>query len=193
MPNELSVQGYSLSRRYLALNGAPATEMLEPQQTVGNLQDATELQSISGWAGIWGSSFQAAHFAGGLQDNANSEPRFRGRISGPIRSLISIFARWEISDQDAARLLGKETAQYLADLRAGTAGLTGRDTQDRARLLLGIYEAVHSLLREAAEEKSWLRAALPALRGRSLVEIMLNGSIADLLLVKSFADQANGR
>jgi hypothetical protein len=165
MPNELSVQSYSLSRRYLALNGAPP--MLEPQLTIGNLQDATEFQGISGWAGMLGASFQAAHFAGGTQDNTNSEPRFQGRISGPIRSLISIFARWEISDQDAAKLMGKETAQYLADLRAGTAGLTGRDTQDRARLLLGIYEAVHSLLREAAEEKSWLRGAMPALDGRS--------------------------
>ncbi|MGA7070402.1 hypothetical protein [Bradyrhizobium sp.] len=193
MPNELSVQSYSLSRRYMALNGVPAMEMLEPQQSIGNLQDATELQSLSGWAGMLDASFQAAHFAGGSQNNTNREPRFQGRVSGPIRSLLSIFARWEISDQDAAKLLGKETAQYLADLRAGTAGLTGRDTQDRARLLLEIYEAVHSLLREAAEEKSWLTAAMPALEGRNLFEIMHNGSIADLLLTKSFADHANGR
>ena len=78
-------------------------------------------------------------------------------------------------------------------LRAGTVGLAGRDTQDRARLLLGIYEAVHSLLREADEEKSWLKAVMPTLNGRSLFEIMQNGSIADLLLAKSFADHANGR
>jgi hypothetical protein len=190
--DELSVQNYSLSRRYLALNDARVMETHEPQQSIRNFQDAaTEPQSLSGWVGMLGTSFQAAHFAGWRQ--ANAKPQFQGRITGPIRALLSIFARWDISDQDAAKLLGKETVQFIADLRAGTAGFEGRDTQDRARLLIGIYEAVHTLLREASEEKSWLRAAMPTLGGRSLFKIMQNGSIADLLLAKSFADHANGR
>jgi hypothetical protein len=124
---------------------------------------------------------------------ANPRPQFHGRITGPVRTLLSLFARWDISDEQAAKLLGKETAQFIMDLRAGTVGLGDRDTQDRARLLIGIYEAVHSLLRVASEEKSWLRATLPSLGGRSLFEIMQNGSIADLLLAKSFVDHANGR
>jgi hypothetical protein len=191
--DELSVQNYSLSRRYLALNGAQAMETRELQQSVGDFQDAVpETQTLSGeWAGMLGTSFQAAHFAGWLQ--ANAKPQFQGRITGPVRALLAIFARWGIGDQDATKLLGKETAQYIADLRAGTAGLGDRDTQDRARLLLGIYEAVHSLLREADEEKSWLTAAMPTLGGRSLFDVMQNGSVADLLLAKSFVDHANGR
>ena len=192
MPDELTVQSYSLSRRYAASNSVQVMDAREPQQSFENSQYLLpEHQTLSGWAGMLGTSFQAAHFAGWLQ--ANTKPQFQGRVTGPVRVLLSIFARWDISDQDAAKLLGEENAQYIADLRAGTVGLKGRDTQDRARLLLAIYEAVHSLLREDGEEKSWLRAAMPALGGRSLFEIMQNGSIADLLLAKSFADHANGR
>jgi hypothetical protein len=196
VPDELSVQNYSLSRRYLALNGAQPMETHELRQSIGNYQEAISgIQILSVWTGMLGTSFQAAHFAGWLQANAkpNPAPQFQGRITGPVRTLLAIFARWDIGDQDAAKLLGKETARYIVDLRAGTAGLGDRDTQDRARLLLGIYEAVHSLLREADEEKSWLRAAMPNLGGRSLFDIMQNGSMADLLLARSFVDHANGR
>jgi len=192
MADELSVQSYSLSRRYLAANAAQAMDAHEFQQPEGNFQNVVpETQNLFGLARSLGASFQAAHFAGWLQ--ANATPQFQGRVTGPVRTLLSIFARWDISDQDAAKLLGKEAAQYIVDLRSGTAGLGDRDTQDRARLLLGIYEAVHSLLREADEEKSWLRAAMPTLGGRSLIELMQNGSFADLLLAKSFIDHANGR
>jgi hypothetical protein len=190
--DELSVERYSLSERYSAVYAARAMEAQEVQQSIRNFEGAVaETQTLSMWTKMVGSSFQAAQFAG--WQKAGGKPQFQGRISGPVRALLSIFVRWDISDQDAAKLLGKETAQYIADLRGGTVGLADRDTQDRARLLIGIYEAVHSLLRETTEEKSWLRAAMPTLGGRSLVDVMQGGSMADLLLAKSFVDHANGR
>jgi hypothetical protein len=120
-------------------------------------------------------------------------PTFRGRITGPARGLLAIFDRWQIGDRDAALLLGSPAVSFVNDLRVGTVGLSTRDMQDRARLLMKIYEGVHSLLRGADEERSWINSRLPSLDNQTLLDIMRRGSISDLLLVKAYVDHANGR
>jgi hypothetical protein len=121
------------------------------------------------------------------------QPAYKGKLSGPVRALLSIFDRWEIGDRDAALFLGCDSTEFVKDLRVGTAGLNSRDTKDRARYLIEIYEGVRSLLRDPAAERSWISAPLEGLDGQSVLGIMRRGSIADLLYVKSFIDYANGR
>jgi hypothetical protein len=106
---------------------------------------------------------------------------------------LGIFERWQLTDQDAAVLLGIDQVQFVADLRVGTMGLAGKDMQDRARLLLRIYEGAHSLLRHPEAERSWINSKLPSLDNRSVVDVMRRGSIADLTFVLAFIDHANGR
>jgi hypothetical protein len=118
---------------------------------------------------------------------------FTGRMAGPVRSLIALFKRWGISDLQAAELLGQQSSSFISDLRAGTAGLNTRDIQDRAKLILSIYEGVHTLLRQADAERSWINAKLEALEDSSILDIMLRGSIADLMYAKSYVDYVNGR
>jgi hypothetical protein len=118
---------------------------------------------------------------------------FRGRVTGPVQGLFAIFDRWQINDQKAAILLGLQSTANLADLKAGTAGLGTRDLQDRARLIMNIYEGVHSLVRELDAERSWINGSMPGLGGRSLLEVMKQGSIVDLMTAKAFVDYANGR
>jgi hypothetical protein len=130
---------------------------------------------------------------GERREERSPAPAFRGRITGPVRSLLAIFDRWQIGDRDAAILLGSPAISFVNDLRVGTSGLSTRDMQDRARLLIRIYEGVHSLLREADEERSWINSRLPALDNQTLLDIMRRGSISDLLLVKAYVDHANGR
>src|SRR2546430_13316919 len=77
------------------------------------------------------------------------QPTYRGRVSGPVSTLMSIFDRWQLDSRDAAIFLGSETSDFIKDLRAGTSGLNTRDTKDRARVLIKIYEGVHSLMRDA--------------------------------------------
>jgi len=122
-----------------------------------------------------------------------AQPNFRGKVTGPVRALLSIFDRWQIDDRDASLFLGRETAQFVRGLRAGTEGLNSRDAKDRARLLIEIYEGVYSLLRDPAAERAWISAPVRGLRDRSALEIMRGGSVADLLQVKAFVDHVNGR
>jgi hypothetical protein len=130
---------------------------------------------------------------GGRQQEQPALPTFRARITGPVRSLLTVFERWQISDQDAATLLGASSRSFVSDLRAGTASLASRDAQDRARLLLLIYAGVHSLLHTSEAERSWINSLLPVLDNQSIVDTMKRGSIADLMLIKEFVDRANGR
>ncbi len=138
------------------------------------------------------------HLAGYSREGSSAKslptkPTFRGRVSRPVQSVFSIFDRWQISDHGAAVLLGADQVQFIADLRAGTVGLVGKDMQDRARLLIRIYEGVHSLLRHVEAERSWISSKLPSLGNRTLLEVMYGGSIADLAFVRAFVDHANGR
>jgi hypothetical protein len=123
----------------------------------------------------------------------SSKLEFRGRVTGPVQGLFAIFDRWQINDQKAAILLGLQSTANLADLKAGTAGLGTRDLQDRARLIMNIYEGVHSLVRELDAERSWINGSMPGLGGRSLLEVMKQGSIVDLMTAKAFVDHANSR
>lgn len=125
--------------------------------------------------------------------DATPQPAYKGKLTGPVRTLLSIFDRWMIDDRDAALFLGSNSPEFMKDLRVGTAGLNSRDTKDRARYLIEIYEGVQGLLRDPAAERSWIGVPLQGLEGQSILGIMKRGSITDLLYVKSFIDHANGR
>lgn len=126
-------------------------------------------------------------------DSEPAAPQFQMRVSGPAKSILALFDRWDISDSDAAVLLGKDAPSFLAELRRGTFPLTERDTKDRVKLLIQIYEATHSLMRDVDAERNWVRSPLPALERKSVLGIMLQGSILDLLHVLGFLNRANGR
>ena len=143
--------------------------------------------------GIYNLRSSEAVFGYGKKKEVAYQPTFQGRITGPVRNLLAIFDRWQLTDRDAMLLLGADAISYINDLRVGTAGLTTRDMQDRAILLLNIYEGVHSLLREPTAERSWISSTLPAFGNRTILDTMRGGSIADLILVRAFVDHANRR
>ncbi len=128
-----------------------------------------------------------------IQPNRVQKPEYRGYVSAPVRSLLSIFQRWQLSDSDAAVLLGVDDAQFIADLRVGTSGLAGKDMKDRVALVIRIYEGVYTLLRDKIAEVRWINSKLPSLDDHSLMELMLRGSFTDLAYVRAFVDYANGR
>jgi hypothetical protein len=90
-------------------------------------------------------------------------------------------------------VLGQQSSSFIGDLRAGSTGLDTRDLQDRARLILSIYEGVHSLLQDPDAERTWINAKLAALDNNSILDIILRGSISDLTYAKSYVDYVNGR
>lgn len=118
---------------------------------------------------------------------------FNGTMIGPVRALLAVFQRWDISDELAARVLGASGSEYIANLRSGVGALKTRDEWDRARLLIDIYEGVFSLLQDPDSEKAWIRIPRADFNGQSVLEMMTEGSQRNLIRVQAFVDYVNGR
>jgi hypothetical protein len=69
-----------------------------------------------------------------------------------------------------------------------------RDTLERLSYLLGIYKALQLLLPEAQAADEWIRRPneAPLFGGRSALERMLSGNVADLYLVRQYLDAQRG-
>ena len=202
MAQTLSIERLSPAERaYLASQHGAEDQV----QLVQNTRIYRSLSSRSPWRGSYSLPANALTQMTWLADlppgvtvvgqiaTPESQPTYRGRVSGPVSTLMSIFDRWQLDSRDAALFLGSETSDFINDLRVGTRGLNTRDTKDRARVLIKIYEGVHSLMRDAEAERSWIRAPLEGLNGRSILEVMRGGSITDLIYVSQFIDYVNGR
>jgi hypothetical protein len=69
-----------------------------------------------------------------------------------------------------------------------------RDTLERLSYLLGIYKALQLLLPNARAADDWIRRPndAPLFGGKSALDRMLSGNVADLFLVRQYLDAQRG-
>jgi hypothetical protein len=69
-----------------------------------------------------------------------------------------------------------------------------KDTLERISYLLGIYKALQILLPDARAADAWVRQPneAPVFGGRSALERMLSGHVADLFVVRRYLDAQRG-
>lgn len=116
------------------------------------------------------------------------------RITGPVKFVKSLLDTWHLPPEAAGRLLGFEAsdADYVKDVLRGDAPLRGRDAKDRVVHLFQIRRLLFSLFRDEAVENDWLREARDALGGKSPLDLLLDGSMEDLLLTKEYVEFVAG-
>ena len=116
------------------------------------------------------------------------------RVTGPVRFVNSLLDTWHLPPEAAGRLLGFEAsdADYVKDVLRGDAPLRGRDAKDRVVHLFQIRRLLFSLFRDEAVENDWLREARDALGGKSPLDLLLEGSMEDLLLTKEYVEFVAG-
>lgn len=127
-------------------------------------------------------------------NSTNGEPPYR--IIGPIKFVNKLLKMWEISHEYAASLLGfdKQYGEYVDELLHGYEYLVeGSEAEDRIAYLFYIWSVLSELFRDRTVEIKWLRARKQELEGKTPMELILSGSITDLLLVKEFVDFVSGR
>ena len=110
-----------------------------------------------------------------------------------VTAALRILDRWQISDADAARILGFSNSAFIMQLRSAQMGIQGRDREDRLRLFLDIYEGAYSLYRDPHNEVAFLKAAQNRLAGKSVFETMTEGSMLSLVEARDFVNWFNGR
>ena len=132
-----------------------------------------------------------------LHDEAQTtiRPSYRGRITGPIKFVNKLLATWQLGAEKACILLGIEPSQlsYVNAVLQGNETLTGRDAKDRIAHLFQIRQFLSTLFRDEAVENEWLREPQDLLKGKVPMDLLLEGSMENLLLVREYVERVSGR
>lgn len=105
------------------------------------------------------------------------------------RTFNNIAEVWQLSVAEQTTLLGISRAT-LYQWRQGRVPPLDRNVLERLSYLFGIYKALHILFSVAAHANSWIRApnSAPLFGGRSALDRMLSGHVADLYVVRQYLD-----
>lgn len=119
----------------------------------------------------------------------------RGRITGPVKFVKQLLTTWRLELPEACILLGFEPSEsdHVKDVLQGYATLRGRDANDRIAHLFQIRKLLSALFRDEAVENEWLRETRDALQGKAPMDLLLEGSMENLLLVKEYVEVVTGR
>jgi uncharacterized protein (DUF2384 family) len=115
------------------------------------------------------------------------------RKTGPVQYLEKLLQVWGLNATEGAILLGADDASYVRRLSLGATRLDGRDAKDRVAHLFAIDEALSRLFRNDEVVREWLREPKRELGGKSALDVLLEGSMENMLLVKQFTEHLSGR
>ena len=116
-------------------------------------------------------------------------------VSPPaLRTAFRILAAWRLSNKEQITLLGNPPKSTFYRWKQGEGVVLSQDTLERLSYIFGIYSALQLLLPRPEAADAWIKkpnvAAL--FGGRSALERMLSGQVADLYVVRQYLDAQRG-
>ncbi|TXH76527.1 MbcA/ParS/Xre antitoxin family protein [Thiobacillus sp.] len=126
---------------------------------------------------------------------AQPKPSSGDLSAAGLRAFFNIARDWGLSTDEQMVLLGApgrstffkwKSTPEAADLK--------RDTLERLSYLLGIYKALQILLPDTTAADAWVRKpnSAPLFGGKSALDRMLGGNVADLIAVRQYLDARRG-
>ncbi len=117
-----------------------------------------------------------------------------GTSHGLLQFVPSLLRFWRLQGEDAVPLLGfsHEDATHVTRALQGREAFRGRDVRERMAHLLWIRKTLSALFRDRDTENAWLREPHRQLDNRAPMDLLLGGSLEELLLVRDYADAASG-
>lgn len=122
----------------------------------------------------------------------NAEPRDEG---GPaFRTFFRIADAWRLSVEEQMTLLGMTSRSTYYKWRNEPPRKLTPDLLERLSYLFGIYKDLQVLLPDPHAADAWIRKPNRAVPfgGRSALERMLSGQVADLYEVRRYLDAERG-
>lgn len=113
----------------------------------------------------------------------------RKDLTGPaLRTFFRIAEAWKLQEQEQMRLLGLENRSTFQSWKRGAVAAIPKDALERISYVLGIYKGLHILLPKTADQ--WVRKSNTAgtFGGRSALDRMTSGNVADLYVVRQYVD-----
>lgn len=112
-------------------------------------------------------------------------------LAGPgLRAFFALARAWRLTEHEQMMLLGLVSRSTLHSWKAGRVNKVSRDTLERISYMLGIFKAIGILLPVPERADAWMRAPneAPLFGGRSPLDRMTSGNVADLYLVRQYLD-----
>ena len=119
----------------------------------------------------------------------------RKGLSGPgLRSFFRIADLWSLSVEEQMTLLGLTARSTFFKWKKDPNTVLPKDTLERISYVLGIYKALQALLSNEQAADEWVRRpnAAAGFGGRSALDRMLSGQVADLFVVRQYLDAQGG-
>ena len=127
---------------------------------------------------------------------ALEEPQASSADKGAValRAFFNIAKAWGLDEKEQMSLLGLTSRSTLQSWKAGKVSRLDRDKLERISYILGIYKALHILLpvRQIADEWVHQPNTAPIFGGRSALDRMTAGNVADLQIVRQYLDAELG-
>jgi hypothetical protein len=127
--------------------------------------------------------------------NPAEDPVTAARMAAAgLRTFFRIASQWQLSVEEQVTLLGSPSRSTYFKWKKEGADSLSRDTLERLSYVLGIWKALQVLLPEEEAADAWIRKAndAPPFGGRSALERMLSGNVADLYEVRRYLDAERG-
>jgi len=110
-----------------------------------------------------------------------------------LRTFWRLADAWQLDINEQTTLLGVGRTT-LYQWKAGKVGPLDRHVLERLSYLFGIYAALQILLPLKPRADDWVRQpnAAPLFGGRSALDRMMGGQVADLYVVRQYLDAQRG-
>jgi len=111
-----------------------------------------------------------------------------------LRAFVRIAEAWGLTVAEQLKLLGIGSRSTYFKWRREQSPRLQQDTLERLSYLLGIYKSLQILLPDPRAADEWMRKPNSAspFGGRSALERMLSGQVADLYVVRQYLDAERG-
>lgn len=119
----------------------------------------------------------------------------RKGLSGPaLRTFFRIAGLWGLSVDEQMTLLGVTARSTFFKWKKNPNTVLPKDALERISYVLGIYKAIQILLPDEKAADEWVKRpnTAPPFGGRSALDRMMSGQVADLFVVRQYLDAQRG-
>jgi hypothetical protein len=125
---------------------------------------------------------------------AASDVRGVAAASAALRTFFRIADAWKLTNDQQQRLLNVSRSTFFHWKAARVRSGLESDTLERLSYVFGIHSALQVLLPVAERADAWIKKpnTAPLFGGKSALDRMLGGQVADLYVVRQYLDAQRG-
>ncbi len=112
-------------------------------------------------------------------------------IPAELEAFFEMAERWDLSIDQQITLLGSPGRSTFFKWKK-EGGALAKDTRERLSHLLAMWKALRILFTQDRRGEEWLNRPNDYFDGRTALEVMLSGAMADIIHVRQYLDAQRG-